>query len=164
MTDTPFGKATNTMLETAPAATVANEFHQTVIPLFEERVEVSKQVVPTSRVQISRTTHSHEHLVDELLTRERVEIERIPVGKPVDAMPPIREEEDYIIIPVVEEVLKVERLLFLKEEVRIRRVNGTERYQERITLRKQEAVVNRLPVNTTTAVQALTNEVPKENL
>jgi hypothetical protein len=36
----------------------------------------------------------------------------------------------------------------LKEEVRIRRVRGTERHQERVMLRKQEAVITRLPTET----------------
>ena len=49
-------------------------------------------------------------------------------------------------IPVVEEVVRVERSLLLKEEVRIRRIRTTERFQESVTLRKQEAVINRLPV------------------
>jgi stress response protein YsnF len=66
---------------------------------------------------------------------------------------------------VVEEVLRIERLLILKEEVRIRRVKGTERYQERVTLRKQEAVVNRLSMDETTAEQAYRGKVSdvKEN-
>jgi uncharacterized protein (TIGR02271 family) len=136
--------------------TVDDETHGTVIPLFEEELAVSKRVVPTSRVQVSRVTHSHEELVDELLSREQVEIERTPINKPIDVMPSVREEGDTIIVPVVEEVLKVERHMVLKEEVRIRRLKGTERYQERITLRKQEAVVNRLPIDETSAAQAET--------
>jgi stress response protein YsnF len=116
------------------------------IPLFEETVSVSKRVVPTSKVQVSRVTHSQEHLIDELLQHEQIEIERTAVNKPIDTMPSIRQEEDIIVIPVVEEVVRVERSLLLKEEVRIRRIRTTERFQESVTLRKQEAVINRLPV------------------
>ena len=47
---------------------------------------------------------------------------------------------------LVEEVLVIERRLLLKEEVRVRRVRSTERYQESVTLRHHEAVVTRLPV------------------
>ena len=61
-------------------------------------------------------------------------------------MPPVREEGDTIVVPIVEEVLVVERRLFLKEEVSIRRVRSTERHQETVTVRHQEAVVTRLPV------------------
>ena len=157
---------TDTIVETAFVEAAVDQSRETVIPLFEEELSVSKRVVPTSRVQVSRVTHSHEQLVDELLSREQVEVERVPIGKPIDAMPSVREEGDCIIVPVVEEVLKIERLLVLKEEVRIRRVKGSERYQERVTLRKQEAVVNRLPIDGTTAEQAYPEKVsnPKENV
>ncbi|MDT7812767.1 MAG: hypothetical protein QOJ42_2683 [Acidobacteriaceae bacterium] len=150
---------TNTALETNVLESPADHSRETVIPLFEEEVSVSRRVVPTSRVQVSRVTHTHEHLVDELLERERVEVERVAIDKPIDHIPSVREEGDCLIFPVVEEVLKIERVLVLKEEVRIRRVKGTERYQERVTLRKQEAVVNRLPIDETTAEQANHREV-----
>ncbi len=155
----------NTALDTNELESPVDHSRETVIPLFEEALSVSRRVVPTSRVQVSRVTHTHEHLVDELLERERVEVERVAIDKPVDHMPSVREEGDYLIFPVVEEVLKIERVLVLKEEVRIRRVKGTERYQERVTLRKQEAVVNRLPIDETTAEQANHREVSdaKEN-
>jgi uncharacterized protein (TIGR02271 family) len=131
---------------------------ETVIPLFEEQLAVTRQMVPTARVQVSRVTHSHEEMVDESLSREKVEVERVTIGQPVQTMPPVREEGDYLIIPVVEEVLKIERVLVLKEELRIRRVQHTERYQERVTLRRQQAVVNRLPIDESTEIE------PKENV
>src|SRR5580704_591261 len=157
---------TSTAIDTTELESPADHSRETVIPLFQEELSVSRRVVPTSRVQVSRVTHSHEQLVDELLGREQVEVERVAIDKPIDRMPSVREEGDCLIFPVVEEVLKIERVLMLKEEVRIRRVKGTERYQERVTLRKQEAVVNRLPIDETTAAQAHHGEVSdaKENL
>ena len=123
-----------------------DESGKTVIPLLAEEVTVSKQIVETGRVQVARVTHEREQLIDELLSNETAEIERVRVGQQVDAMPAVREEGDTIVVPIVEEVLVVERRLFLKEEVRIRRVRSTERHQESVTLRHQEAVVTRLPV------------------
>ena len=119
---------------------------ETVIPLLEEELSVAKRVVETARVRVSRITHDHEQIVEEMLQHEKVEVERVPVGRPVDAMPSIRQEGDVTIIPVVEEVLKVERRLVLKEEVHIRRIKTTERHQERVTLRRQEALVSRTPI------------------
>ena len=119
---------------------------ETVIPLLAEEIAVSKQVVETGRVQVARVTHEREQLIDELLTHETVEIDRTPIGRQVDAMPAIREEGDTVVIPIVEEVLVIERRLLLKEEVRVRRVRSTERHQESVTLRHHEAVVTRLPV------------------
>ena len=119
---------------------------ETVLPLLAEEVAVSKRVVDTGRVQVTRVTHEREQLIDELLAQETAEIERTPIGRQVDTMPAVREEGDTIVVPIIEEVLVVERRLFLKEEVRIRRVRSTQRHQETVTLRHHEAVVTRLPV------------------
>ena len=119
---------------------------ETVIPLLAEEIAVSKQVVETGRVQVARVTHEREQLIDELLTHETVEIDRTPIGRQVNAMPAIREEGDTVVIPIIEEVLVIERRLLLKEEVRVRRVRSTERHQESVALRHHEAVVTRLPV------------------
>ena len=119
---------------------------ETVIPLLAEEVAVAKQVIETGRVQVSRVTHEREQLIDELLAHETVEIDRTPISRHVETMPAIREEGDTVVIPIVEEVLVVERRLFLKEEVRVRRVRSMERHQQIVTLRHHEAVVTHLPV------------------
>ena len=119
---------------------------ETVVPLLAEEVSVGKRVVETGRVQVTRVTHEREQLIDELLAHETVEIDRTPIGRQIDAMPAVRDDGDTIVIPIVEEVLVIERRLLLKEEVRVRRVRSTERHQESVTLRYHEAVVTRLPV------------------
>jgi uncharacterized protein (TIGR02271 family) len=116
-----------------------------VVPLLAEEISVAKQQVITGRVHISRVTREKEELVDEPLINEHVKIERVPVGKVVDHAPAVREEGDTLIIPVVEEVLVVERRLLLKEEVRVRRVRDEERHQERVNVRRQELTVTRHP-------------------
>jgi len=121
---------------------------ETIIPLLAEEVEVTKQTVETGLVQVARVTHEREQLIDELLNHQTAEVERVSIGRHVDSMPAVREEDDTIVIPIVEEVLVIERRLFLKEEVRVRRVSSTERHQESVTLRHHEAVVTRLPVET----------------
>lgn len=134
-TKTPLGTS-------APSRTEAEE---TLIPLLAEEVAVSKKKVETGRVQVTRVTHEREQFIDQELARENVEIDRIPIDRRVDAMPAVREEGDTIVVPIVEEVLVVERRLMLKEEVRIRRVRTTEKYREAVSLRHQEAMVTRVP-------------------
>ena len=121
---------------------------ETIIPLLAEEVEVTKETVETGRVQVARVTHQRERLIDELLNHQTAEVERVRIGQHVDTMPAVREEGDTIVIPIVEEVLVIERRLLLKEEVRVRRVHSMERHQESVTLRHHEAVVTRLPVET----------------
>jgi stress response protein YsnF len=101
-------------------------------------------------VRISTRTHEHEALIDEDLARERVEIETIPMAQRIDAVPQVRQEGDTTIIPVVEERLIVDRQLVLKEEIHVRRVRTTERHQEKVALRQQEAVITRSGPDATT--------------
>jgi stress response protein YsnF len=61
----------------------------------------------------------------------------------VDAAPPVRTEGDVTIVPVLEEVLVVEKRLVLKEELRIRRSRRQETEEIPVRLRKQRAVVER---------------------
>jgi stress response protein YsnF len=114
-----------------------------VVQLVAEDLSVAKETRETGRVRISTHTREREVLIDENLARERVEIETVPVGRKIDAMPEVRQEGDATIVPVVEEVLVVERQLMLKEEIHIKRVRSTERHQEKVALRHQEAVVTR---------------------
>ena len=112
------------------------------LPLYAEALVVGRRRTH-STVRVATVTREHEQLVDEALTHERVEIERVPVGRTVDAVPPIREEGDTTIFPVVEEVVVVECRLVLKEEIHIRRLRSTDRHQEVVTLRTQDAVITR---------------------
>jgi stress response protein YsnF len=66
----------------------------------------------------------------------------------------VREEDDTIIVPVVEEVLTLQRTLILKEEVRIRKVRTEERYQGNVALRSQQAAITRLPVEEDAAAES----------
>jgi stress response protein YsnF len=108
------------------------------IPLHVEEVSVSRREIKKALI-----TGTREQLIDEELTHVRVEIERVPIGRTVDVVPPISHEGDITIIPVVEEMVVVERRLVLKEEVRVRRVSTKEQHQETVVLRQQEAVITR---------------------
>jgi stress response protein YsnF len=96
------------------------------IPLHVEEVSVSRREVEKANVQIALITGTREQLVDKELTHVRVEIERVPIGRAIEVVPSISQEGDTTIIPVVEEIVVVERRLVLKEEVRIRRVTTKE--------------------------------------
>ena len=84
-----------------------------------------------------RATQSRDVLGNEELTTKRVEIECVPIFRLVEAAPAVREEGDTTIIPVVEEVVVVERRLMLKDEVRLRRIKTTEHHIETVVVREQ---------------------------
>jgi uncharacterized protein (TIGR02271 family) len=113
------------------------------VPLHEEEISVSRREIKKANVQVALVTGTREQLIDEELTHVRVEIQRVPIDRTVEVAPPIRQDGDITIIPVVEEIVVVERRLVLKEEVRVRRVSTKEQHQETVVLRQQEAVVTR---------------------
>lgn len=116
--------------------------NETVIPLLSEDVSIERRH-SESKVVVGIKTFTTEQVIDDSLHRQSVEVERRPIGRIVDAVPPVREDGDTTVIPVVEEVLVVERRLVLKEEIYVRRVNSTERFHQVVTLREQRATIER---------------------
>ena len=131
-----------------PAVVSAVQADEEVIALHSEDLVVAKRVVERSTVRVATVTRTYDRLVEEELTHRRVEIVHVPMGYFVDAVPSVREEGDLTIMPVVEEVVIVERRLLLKEEVHIRRIRQTEQHVETVALRRQEAVITRTPIVT----------------
>lgn len=117
--------------------------NETHIPVFEEQLEIGKRVVETGKVRVSTTVEEREELVEQALSRDEVSVERVAIGRVVAEAPPVREEGDTLIVPVIEEVLVVEKRLVLKEELRIRRRTVVDVYQQPVTLRREHAVVER---------------------
>jgi stress response protein YsnF len=114
-----------------------------VIPLVEETATVGKREVVTGRVRVRTVTDTIEELAYADVQRETVEVTRVPIDRMVETAPEIRTEGDVTILPVVEEVLVVEKRLVLKEELHIRRRVETETVEVPVSLRKQRAVVER---------------------
>lgn len=119
---------------------------ETTIPLIEERLNVSTREVET-RVRIETETDLVEELAKAKLDTTDVEVVRVPVNQVVAEAPPIRQEGDVTIIPVLEEFLVVEKRLMLKEELYVTRRVTTNEVSIPVTLRKQRAIVTRTPAS-----------------
>ncbi|AWB47281.1 hypothetical protein HYN69_01065 [Gemmobacter aquarius] len=125
-----------------------------VLPLAEERLVVGTRRVVSGRVRLRVTTETLDEPVTADLRGETVEVTRVPVDREVDAMPVTRVEGDVTIVPVVEEVLVVERRLVLREEIHLRRTATVETFATSVPLRQQRVVIERdgeepflLPIN-----------------
>jgi uncharacterized protein (TIGR02271 family) len=116
-----------------------------VIPLAEEELRVDKRTVTTGKVRIRTIVDVETELARATLDGEKVEVTRVPVDRMVDQPPDIRTENDVTIIPIVEEVLIVEKRLVLKEELHVRKTKTTEDVEIPVELRKQRAVIERIP-------------------
>ena len=116
-----------------------------VIPLVEERLETGVRRSVTGKLRVSTHVTEREEVADLPLLEEEVEVRRVPVGKVVDGPVPVRQEGDTVIVPVLEEVLVVEKRLMLREEVRLTTRRSQTHRPQRVTLRREEATVERLP-------------------
>jgi len=112
-----------------------------VVPVVHEVMDVQKRWVESGRVRVTKVVHQHEEIVDEPLLREDVEVERIAINRAVDGPVAIRHEGDVTIVPILEEVLVVEKRLVLKEELHIRKRRSEVSQPQRIVLRTEEATV-----------------------
>ncbi|MCJ2093002.1 YsnF/AvaK domain-containing protein [Methylobacterium sp. J-072] len=120
---------------------------EVVLPLIEETARIDKQAVETGRVRVSTRTETVDQVLRESLRSQTVEVNRVPVNRTLskgEVPPVIREENGVTVIPVLEEILVVEKRLVLKEEVHVRRSSADEDVEVPVTLRKQRAVVERV--------------------
>jgi uncharacterized protein (TIGR02271 family) len=118
-----------------------------VVPVLAETLNVEKREVEAGGVRVIKRVHEREEIIDEPLLEEALEVQRVPVSQVVDGPLSIRYEGNTIIIPLVEEVLVVEKRLMLKEEIHITRRRGLTHKPQPVTLRSEEAVVEQIETN-----------------
>jgi|LNFM01.1.fsa_nt_gb uncharacterized protein (TIGR02271 family) len=97
----------------------------------------------TGRIVVRAETREEHETVTADLEDVRIEVSRVPVGRDVAALPEVRVEGDVTVFPIVEERLVVTRQLVLTEEIHVRRVVDRRREEVPVTLRREEAVIER---------------------
>jgi len=115
-----------------------------VIPVIEETLDVQKRQVETGGVRITKVVHEREEVVNVPRVREEVTVERVTLNRIVDTPVSMRQEGDTLIIPLLEEVIVMEKRLMVKEELRITKRRIEEQASQQVTLRREEVVVERL--------------------
>ncbi len=117
-----------------------------VVPVVAEEVHVGRRTVETGRVKVHKTVQTTEEVFDEPLLQETVQIERIPINRIIERPIPTRQEGDTTVVSLTKEVLVVEKRLMFTEELRITRSQSQFRDPQRIEVRSEEVVVERVPV------------------
>lgn len=116
------------------------------VPVYQEEAWVEKRIVDTGRgVRIHKTVAELPCRIDERLQRDEVEVTHVPVDRivPLDQAPATRYEGDTLVVPILEEVLVVERRLRIKEELRITRHRREEHHAETVLLKSEQVSVER---------------------
>lgn len=124
------------------AASVGQERY--VIPVIQEELHIGKRMIDTGRgIRVHRKIVERTEVVDEPLRQDELELTRVPVGRAVDPddLPEPRQEGDTFIVPVLEEVLVIQRQWRLKEELHIARRKHEVHAPQTVILKSQEVSV-----------------------
>jgi stress response protein YsnF len=114
------------------------------IPLVSEEIHPGARQVVTGGVRVVKRTVPHEETVQQELQHDKVEVRRVQLNREVEGPQSPRQEGDTLIVPVMEEVLRVERVWILKEEIYLRRMTASELHEEKLVVSREEADVERL--------------------
>jgi len=114
------------------------------IPVIREEAVVQTRPVEGGGVRVHKTVNEREEVINQPTYQEDVDVERVTVGRVVEIVPQVREEGDTLIIPVLEEMLVVEKRLVLKEEVRITRRRSQQTEEARVVLREEQVRIERI--------------------
>jgi uncharacterized protein (TIGR02271 family) len=116
------------------------------MPVTQDALQVGKRVVDTGRgVRLHKTVSEHEQRVDVPLLHDELDIEHVAIGQVVaeSALPRTRYDGDTLVVPVLEEVLVVQKQMLLKEELRITRRRTQVHAPQSVTLRSEQVTPER---------------------
>ncbi|WP_207426227.1 YsnF/AvaK domain-containing protein [Pedobacter sp. SYSU D00535] len=118
---------------------------QVIVPVIEEQFDIKSKTVESGTVSVTKKVHQTVESVDIPVTNEHVNVDRVKINQYVDTAPPaMRQEGDTTIIPILKEVLVVEKKLLLVEEVRITRKQEKTSSTHQDILRKEEVIISRV--------------------
>ena len=113
------------------------EAERLLIERHEEVLEPVVREVERGTLRIHKRVEAVPSEVMVEATHDEVVVERVPVDRQVDAAPAPWQDGDTLVIPVVEEILVVEKRLVVREEVRITRRKVTESVPVQETVRRE---------------------------
>lgn len=144
--DTYYLEVNTTELSNAldTSATESLEEEQ-IIQVIAEELNVETERVARGVVRVHKRVETREEIVNTVITEEKVSVERIPLNKLVqeDETPKVRKENGVLIIPVIEEVLVLEKRLMVREEVRISRHRTKQNIPQKVVLRREVIDIER---------------------
>lgn len=120
------------------------------IPVLSEDLVVERRSRVTGGVRLHKRVSDRVAEIDESVVRERVVVERVPIDEPITdgRIPQVHEREDgVLVVPVLEEVLVVQKRLVLREELHVRRVREETRERQSVPLRREHVDVERFDAN-----------------
>jgi uncharacterized protein (TIGR02271 family) len=119
----------------------ASNRNSVTFPLHEEKLRVGIKTVDTGKgIRANKSIVEHPATINETLLHDEVEIQHVPSDQifSLGEAPGTRYEGDTLIVPVLEEVLIVEKRVRLKEELHIIKKKREEHHSKIVQLKSEE--------------------------
>lgn len=115
-----------------------------VVPVVREEAHADAVPVQTGGVRVTKHVEGHDEILEQELRRGRVEIKRVKTDRVVEGPQQVQRVGDTLVIPVVSEVLHIEKRWVVTEEIHITQIQETETVQERVRVNEEQAQIERL--------------------
>jgi stress response protein YsnF len=106
------------------------ENEEYVVPVVQEEVHADAVPVQTGGVRVTKHVEGHDEILEQELRRGRVEVKRVKTDRVVDGPQQVERVGNTLVIPVVSEVLRVEKQWVVTEEIHITQIEETETVQQ----------------------------------
>ncbi len=115
------------------------------IPVVQQELTLGRREVETGAgIRLHKHVSEETWRIDDSVQRQQLDIEHVPVNAWVEgALPAQRHEGPTLVIPVLEEVLVVQKRVRLVEEIRITARARSEPVTETVVLRREQVEAER---------------------
>ena len=117
---------------------------EVVIPVTTEELHADAMPVETGGVRVIKHVERHDEILEQELQHDRVEVKRVKTNRVVDGPEAAWRVGNTLIVPVVSEVLRVEKQWVVTEEIHITQIEERETVQQKVTLNQEQAQVDRI--------------------
>ena len=121
-----------------------NDKEEVTIPIIREEAYADVVPVVTGGVRVSKHTQTVNQILEQELRKSNVEVKRVPANRIVDGPQPLQRLGSTLVIPVVSEILKIEKQWVVTEEIYVTQVEEREVVQHNVSLDQEVAVIERV--------------------
>src|SRR5579875_3702085 len=100
--------------------------NELVVPVVSEELHADAVPVVTGGVRITKRVETHDEVLEQQLRRSHAEVKRVQTNRVVDGPQPIQRVGNTLVIPVVSEVLHIEKQWVVTEEIHITQTEEVE--------------------------------------
>ena len=114
------------------------------VPIIQEEVHADAVPVATGGVRVTKRVDTHNEIVEQELRKSHVDVKRVKTNRVVDGPQPMRREGNTLIVPVVSEVLRIEKQWVVTEEIHLVQREEQETVRETVPVNQESAHIERL--------------------